>query len=858
MSAGEISPALYQRTDLARYSSALRRATNVFIKKGGGATNRAGTKYIHGAAPIQEPGPYDDTGPFIGENTRLVPWDALDGTQAYVLEFTNNFIRFYKNGSLITVDTVSDWSSATAYVVGDIANLSGTNYYCKLANTNQTPPNSTYWHAMNGFEYSIPSPFTSGLLADRGSFDYSQNSQEMKVVQGDTQPIKITRVSDTNWKIVNWNIDNSTPARYGVPTVNPPTNLAASATGSGTQHTWVVTAVTEDGQESLMSNSVDADASGTGLTWTAATMVTGYPGNIRHYNIYHRYVTGGDFYYEGTTVSTGFYAPAFVLPEADTPTVPRTRPELNLTPGVSTPGGFPKKIGEFQQRTLIGNFYFNTQAAYASVTGAPLCFTRKNPGLDNDSILFQVRGPIRSFLDIGALVVFAETGEWIIEGNSNGSITPTATFPKQFSYYGASNDLKPLVVGADAVYVQAQGNVVRSLGFDIQSGGRDGLRDSDLTAFAEHLFEGHTIVSWAYQKNPNSTILVVRDDGVLLSCTYIKEQQILAWTKHETDGEFEQVCSIPEGSEYGVYFIVKRNVNGADIRYIERLHTRVIDDIEDAVFLDCSITFDGTNTGTGTMLLSGGTNWDQDETLLLRSSEIFFSDLEVGNQIWMTGTDGIKYRLSITAFIDDIRVSVRPDKTIPLTSGLRDTAVTTWARAISVVTGIDHLEDKEVSVFADGEVVSNPNKLSEGETALTVADGAITLPECHVLIHVGLPYISDIETLDVDTTNGETLIDKRSLVTDVSMHVQDTRGLWVGDKAPSDDDEDPLENLNELKIREEEDWGTPTRLVTDIVDIPIKGHWNSRGRVFIRQIDPLPMTILSIAPSGLFPFRGGK
>lgn len=856
---GEISPALYQRTDLARYSTALRTCTNGFIKKGGGWTNRAGTTLIYATsdAAINDYGPYDDPGgdPILA-TSRLVPWEPLDGTSAYVMEFTNNFVRFYKNGALVTVDTIGDWSSATAYVLGDLACREGVNYYCIFAHTNQQPPNTTFWYAQSGYEYSIPTTFTTTTLTDRGTFDYHQNSQEMKVVQGDTQPIRIVRSSDTNWKIYNWNIDNSSPARYGVPTVNPPTNLTASSTGTGAQHTWVVTAVTEAGEESLMSNTVDADASGTGLSWTAATMVTGFSGNIQRYNVYHRYVSNGDFYYEGTTVATGFQAPAFTLPDADTPTVPRTRPELNLTSGVSTPGGFPKKIGEFQQRTLIGNFYFNTQAGYASVTGAPLCFTRKTPGLDNDSILFQVRGPIRNFLDIGALVVFAETGEWIIEGNSDGSITPTATFPKQFSYYGASADLKPLVVGADAVYVQAQGKIVRSLGFDIQSGGRDGLRDSDLTAFAEHLFEDTTIVSWAYQKNPHSMIWAVRSDGVLLSCTYIKEQQILAWSKHTTDGTFEQVCAIPEGTEYGVYFIVNRTINGTARRYIERLNTRVVDDIVDAVFLDCAISFDGRNTGSQTMTISGGSDWDEHETLTLTSSAIFFSALEIGNQIWLTGTDDVVYRCAITAFTNDYVVSVRPDKTIPSTAGLRDTAVTTWARAVDEVSGLDHLEDKEVSVFADGYVIANPNNEDYG-TALTVTNGAITLPACHSVIHVGLPYLSDMETLDIDTNSGESLIGKKKLITQVSMHVQDTRGVWVGAKPPSDDDTDPLEGLAELKIREEEEWATPNDLVTDVVDVTLESHWNSNGRVFVRQVDPLPATILSIAPAGLVPFRQG-
>jgi len=37
------------------------------------------------------------------------------------------------------------WSSTTAYVVGDAVSLNGSSYLCILANTNEEPPNATYW-----------------------------------------------------------------------------------------------------------------------------------------------------------------------------------------------------------------------------------------------------------------------------------------------------------------------------------------------------------------------------------------------------------------------------------------------------------------------------------------------------------------------------------------------------------------------------------------------------------------------------------------------------------------------------------------------------------------------------------------
>lgn len=95
------------------------------------------------------------------------------------------------------------------------------------------------------------------------------------------------------------------------------------------------------------------------------------------------------------------------------------------------------------------------------------------------------------------------------------------------------------------------------------------------------------------------------------------------------------------------------------------------------------------------------------------------------------------------------------------------------------------------------------------------------------------------------------------IVTAVSSHVNDTRGLWVGSKPPTDDDVDPLEGLQEPQLRNLESYDEPTDLASGVIsDIQIQSDANLNGRVFIRQVDPLPMTILSIVPSGFIPKAG--
>ena len=88
------------------------------------------------------------------------------------------------------------------------------------------------------------------------------------------------------------------------------------------------------------------------------------------------------------------------------------------------------------------------------------------------------------------------------------------------------------------------------------------------------------------------------------------------------------------------------------------------------------------------------------------------------------------------------------------------------------------------------------------------------------------------------------------------MRVWKTRGLWVGREAPSDDDNDALEGLTELKLRSNEDLSDPISLKTGIVDVCIETKWSEGGNFFIRQVDPLPLTLLALTPSGIIPAGG--
>ena len=221
-------------------------------------------------------------------------------------------------------------------------------------------------------------------------------------------------------------------------------------------------------------------------------------------------------------------------------------------------------------------------------------------------------------------------------------------------------------------------------------------------------------------------------------------------------------------------------------------------DVIDNIFMDSALTYDGRNTGSTTMTISGGTTWGTNETLTLTSSAAFFTASDVGNEIhFYDENSGLLIRFKINAFTSSTVVTGKATSVVPVE--LRSTAVTSWARAVDQVSGLWHLEGEIVSIFADRYVVASPNNSTKSYPQVTVTDGVVTLSECYAVIHVGLPFIVDIQTLPVDSAQGETLQNKNKLNQKVTARFSNTRGVFIGTRAPSG--VDLLANLYELNLR---------------------------------------------------------
>jgi hypothetical protein len=348
-----------------------------------------------------------------------------------------------------------------------------------------------------------------------------------------------------------------------------------------------------------------------------------------------------------------------------------------------------------------------------------------------------------------------------------------------------------------------------------------------LTQLASHLFVAGTITEWAYQQVPFQVVWCVRSDGVLLGLTYLKEQQVVGWHRHDTDGLFESVACISEDGEDVLYCIVKRTINGVSKRYVERMNTRSFTDSKDWFFVDSGLTYDGRNTASTTITISTATDWTyQQGDFTLEASASVFASGDVGDEVHFT-VDNVTYRLEILTYVSGTQVTARANRDI--TASLQGVPTADWGLARKTLTGMDHLEGKTCNVLADGNV----------HPQLTVSSGSLALQYAAVVVHAGLPITADIETLSITVQGQETVLDKKKLITALRMIVEQTRGLELGPDA---------DHLYEIKQRSMENYDQAIGAIDGIMESPIQASWNKEGRVFIRQNDPLPATILAIIP----------
>lgn len=259
--------------------------------------------------------------------------------------------------------------------------------------------------------------------------------------------------------------------------------------------------------------------------------------------------------------------------------------------------GYPSAVGYFQQRMIFAGSTQYPQTVWMTKTGSYYDFGVELPSTDEDAISVTIAAsqvnPVRHILSLRSLLLMTSTSEWSV-ANSDDTVTASTINMQVQSYRGSSN-LSPLTVGNMALVVQSKGRSVRDVGYDWSS---DSFTGNDLCVLADHLFTGKKIKDWDFAQSPYSIAWCVRSDGVLLGLTYMREHEVFAWHRHDTQGKFESVCVIDENDEDRAYFEVCRTVNGQTRRYIEYFAPRDGVSLEESIFLDSCLSYSGSPATT--------------------------------------------------------------------------------------------------------------------------------------------------------------------------------------------------------------------------------------------------------------------
>ncbi|EBA4875331.1 hypothetical protein JKB30_002941 [Salmonella enterica] len=808
-SGGEIAPSLYGRIDMAKYQVALRKCDNFIVRQYGGVENRPGTQFIAAAK-------YPD------RKCRLIPFQ-FSTVQTYALEFGHNYMRVIKDGGLVLTSGDVIYELATPYADSDVFGLK-----------------------------------------------FTQSADVMTIVHPSYPPKELRRYAHDNWQIVDVetkngpfediNVDESVTV-YASGTTGTITLTASSAIFGSEQvgklfyleqpavdsvPVWETSKSTSiDDIRRADSNYYRANTKGkTGTLRPSHTEGMAWDGwggtGSDDTGVQWEYLHSGFGIARITAVAgDGLSATADVISRIPENAVGSDKASYKWARYAwNSVNGYPSTVVYYQQRLYFAASSAYPQTIWASRTGDYKDFGKSIPVQDDDRIVYTYAGrqvnEIRHLIDVGSLVVLTSGGEFVATGDQNKVLTPSS-FSLSSQGSNGSSDVPPIAVSNIALFIQEKGSVVRDLAYSFDV---DGFQGNDLTILANHLFQKRSIVDWSFCIVPFSSAFCVRDDGKLLVLTYLRDQQVFAWSPQSSAGKYESTCGIGEGSEDAIYFVVNRTINGQVVRYIERLASRQFTNDLDAFFVDSGLSYDGRNTAGRAATISGGSGkWSyQVPYTLTMSGGSYFSAGDVGAQIQFpyTGTDPVdgtdvamQLRCDIVSVESGNSVTITANRDIPPV--LRNTATTNWIMARQTFSGLEHLEGQTVNILSDASV--EPQKVVTG--------GAVKLEKPGGVVHIGLPINAQFETLDININGQETLLDKKQLINTVTLVVNASRGIWAST---------PGGKWYEYPQCEFEFYDYPVEDATGKVEVKLDSIWEKNGRLKIRQTDPLPLSVLAVIP----------
>jgi hypothetical protein len=509
-------------------------------------------------------------------------------------------------------------------------------------------------------------------------------------------------------------------------------------------------------------------------------------------------------------------------------------------------GTYPGIVTYFQQRRVFASTAQQPDTYFMSQPGAYSNYDSSIPVIDSDAIIgtpwaTQVNGISAMISMPGGIVILTGGGAWQVSGGQqNASITPSQQTATPQAYNGCSPDVQPMAINYDILYVQEKGSTVYDLSYNFFVNIYTG---EDMTVLSSHLFIGKKIISWCWAQEPFKIVWVVQDDGSLLSLTFLKEQEIKGWARHDTQGKFIDTASISEAPIDAVYFITQRYIQSEWRYYIERMDPRLWNTAEDSWCVDCGLA---TTLEEPDATLTASAKTGSDVTF--EASASVFSSGDVGKLIRMGGG-----KAEITAYVSGTTVTadivedimrIVPSRTnsmpMPALSG-------EWnlSEAVTTVYGLDHLEGESVAILADGNVLADQ----------VVSDGTLTLDVAASYVIAGLPFQCQLQTLNLDVPGqAATVQGGRKNIYNVKVRLEKTRGIKIGTNQIDATEGNYSGVVEWTGMREAKDRknsigaGNAIPLMTGDIEVGVTPKWDSRGKIAIQQDYPLPASVTAIIP----------
>lgn len=542
--AGELSPRMLGRVDIARYQNGARRIENGIPLVHGGVMRTWGTRFVAAAK-------------FSGtKRTRLIPY-VFNRSQAYMLEFGDLYVRV--------------WS------------LDGT----QLA--------------------ELVTPYTEDMLFDIG---YVQGADTMFLANQALPIYRLRRVTNDEWTLseapfvtVPFAEDGHKPAvSLTLSAVTAGTGRTATASGSVWlaadvgREIWYgtgVAVITAVGSATVATLTIRTDFGGTAIPsgqWkltgspqttctpsakdpvgASITLTLGAAGWRSEDNGKWVRINRGIVQITSITSST---AANGVIKSALDATIGAIANSWTLEGAVwNAENGYPGAVTLHEQRLVCGGSPEYPQTVWMSRIGEYLNFELGTK--DDDAMSFTVSSdqinPIEHLGQVRALIALTYGGEFTLSGGVEKAIAPTNIQVKNQSTYGC-NRVRPCRIGNELYFVQRAGRKLRSMAYRYDT---DAYGAPDTSVLSEHLTESG-IVDMAYQQEPESVLWLVREDGVMATVTVDRDQDVIGWARQITDGAYESVASVPNANGEEVWMIVRREVDGQTVRYLERIDTSVL------------------------------------------------------------------------------------------------------------------------------------------------------------------------------------------------------------------------------------------------------------------------------------------